>query len=97
LEPPYVLEVDARSLRQYDSRQKADAKLQLGSLPEPYIGAPETATLVLLLLNPGHSPDDTTAHAQTKFKETILQNLRGKEQALSARTRDRLNATYTNV
>jgi len=40
-----------------------------------------TATLVLLLLNPRHSPDDPAAHAQTKFKETILQNLRGKEQA----------------
>ena len=79
-EPPYVLEMDAREIRDYDSRQKNNAKLALDSVPEPFIGNPETATVVLLLLNPGHSPRDTEAHSDAPFKEALFRNLRGESQ-----------------
>ena len=37
-EPPYVLEMDASEIQDYDSRQRNEAKLVLDSIPEPYIG-----------------------------------------------------------
>ncbi len=79
-EPPYVLEMDASEIQNYDSRQRNDAKLMLDSVPEPYIGNPETATLVLLLLNPGHSPRDSKSHSNAQFKEALFRNLRGEPQ-----------------
>jgi hypothetical protein len=77
---PYVLEMDASEIRDYDSRQRNEAKLALDSIPEPYIGNPATASLVLLLLNPGHSPKDAEAHSNPQFKEALFRNLRGEPQ-----------------
>lgn len=79
-EPPYVLEIDEREIRNYDSKQRSDARLALDSVPEPYIGNPETATLVLLLLNPGHDEKDTEAHSNEQFKKTLFRNLRSEPQ-----------------
>jgi hypothetical protein len=43
-EPPYVLEMDSGQIRQHDSQRHASGKLGLDSIPEPFIGNPETAS-----------------------------------------------------
>lgn len=77
-EAPYVLEMDKGQIRDFDSRQKSHARLVLESIPEPFIGNPETARVVLLLLNPGHSDDDPDAHRNLQFKNALFRNLRGE-------------------
>ena len=46
------------------------------SIPEPFIGNPQSARVVLLNLNPGHSDDDAKAHADPLFGEAMMTNLR---------------------
>jgi|ERR1700740_2353471 hypothetical protein len=50
------------------------------SIPEPCIGCPESAWLVLLSLNPGHSADDEEQHCGVELKEAIFRNLRREPQ-----------------
>lgn len=52
----------------------------LNSIPEPFIGNPDTATLVLLNLNPGHSASDERDHACELIKAAIFRNLRHEHQ-----------------
>lgn len=72
----YVLEMDRKQIQAYNSAQKESSKPVLESIPEPFIGNPETARVVLLLLNPGHSPEDPEAHRNPAFKSELFQNLR---------------------
>jgi len=76
-QPPFVLEMDNGDVRDYNSRHGNDAKLALNLIPEPYIGDPKTAKLVLLLLNPGVGEEDDKAHADPHFRDVLFQNLRG--------------------
>ncbi|MGA9308099.1 MAG: hypothetical protein WBW31_22065 [Candidatus Sulfotelmatobacter sp.] len=50
------------------------------SIPEPFIGDPRSAKLVLLNLNPGHSEEDATAHANPEFRRAMCRNLRHEPQ-----------------
>lgn len=79
-ESPYILQMDKRQILDFDSRQKSRAKLVFESIPEPFIGNPDTARIVLLLLNPGHSDQDPAAHRNMHFKAALLKNLRGEPQ-----------------
>ena len=83
-DPPFVLPIDRASVSRLNQRIFATGQsqhaLNLESLPEPFIGNPETATVILLNLNPGDSPDDKKAHADPTFREALLCNLRQREQ-----------------
>jgi len=71
----YLLDVDREQIEQYSTVQVEGAKLVLESVPEPFIGNPRTANVVLLLLNPGHSPDNPQAHRDPVFKAALFRNL----------------------
>jgi hypothetical protein len=73
---PYVLAIDCDSIDQYAAKAKGAKKINVGSIPEPFIGNPETASVILLNLNPGDSPDDPKAHADPGFRDAIIHNLR---------------------
>ena len=84
-EPPYVLPVDQESLaglrQRIASRGRIEQRISLETLPEPFIGNPDTATVMLLSLNPGGSAEDKKTHTNPEFRETILCNLRhGKQE-----------------
>jgi hypothetical protein len=68
--------VDREQIERYNSVQIEGAKLVLESVPEPFIGNPRLAKVVLLLLNPGHKPEDPHAHRDPVFKAALFRNLR---------------------
>jgi hypothetical protein len=80
-EAPYVLEVDRESIQDYNHRKKSgDQRIDLSLLPEPFIGDPCSARLVLLNLNPGLDRLDAKAHADPEFRVAMLRNLRHERQ-----------------
>jgi hypothetical protein len=52
--PPFIARVDASVLAPLLKR----AELKLDLLPQPWTGNPATATVIMLALNPGFSPED---------------------------------------
>lgn len=76
--PPYILPRDGPLLDQFE--RKYAGELQYESLPEPYIGDPLSASVVVLGLNPGHRPDDAAWHSRPMFvrrwKDNILHRRR---------------------
>lgn len=54
-----------------------DPRFHLGLLPEPFAGALESASVVVLMLNPGLSPVDYFAEYKVPaFREAVIANLR---------------------
>lgn len=82
LNGPYMLSVDSEAINRYNSRHPGDRdrEIKLSVLPEPFIGNPQSATVVLLHLNPGHSSADKRAHSVAPFRNAILRNLRHEPQ-----------------
>jgi len=76
-ECPYILEIDRKSeyIQRYQQVVSHDTKLMVESIPEPFIGNPKTAKVVLLNLNPGHSKTDKEEHCRSEIKEAMLHNL----------------------
>ncbi len=78
---PYVLDMDRNSIDQYNrSVHNVNEKIIVESIPEPFIGNPQTAKVVLLNLNPGHSDDDANAHSDPDFRKAMMSNLRHEVQ-----------------
>ena len=73
-------DVDREQIKRYNSVQVEGAKLVLESVPEPFIGNPRLAKVVLLLLNPGHKPEDRDAHCDPVFKAALFRNLQQEAQ-----------------
>jgi hypothetical protein len=74
---PYVLDVNRSSIDQFNlSLHKGDTKIIVESLPEPFIGNPQSARVVLLNLNPGHSEDYAKAHSDKDFRGAMMRDLR---------------------
>jgi hypothetical protein len=73
---PYVLQIDRTAIDQYNAKAAGATKINVESIPEPFIGNPATASVILLNLNPGDSPDDPRAHADRAFRDAIIRNLR---------------------
>lgn len=69
---PYVLQMDA----DWMFRQNERAFFNIASIPEPFIGNPRTATVVLLNLNPSDDSSDLIAHAEPQFRQALFRNLR---------------------
>ena len=58
---------------------ETDGRLHLGLVPQPFIGNPLQASVIILLLNPGVSPADFHAEfTHAEFKEVLFKNLRGE-------------------
>jgi hypothetical protein len=67
---PFVLDVDGSAIHAFNEKAKADHRIELDLLPEPYVGRTD-APIVLLLLNPGVSDDDFALHRRTDFRERL--------------------------
>jgi len=73
--------MDRSSIDQYNhSTLNGDVKVVVGSIPEPFIGNPQSAKVVLLSLNPGHSEHDAKAHSDADFRGAMMRNLRHEAQ-----------------
>ena len=77
---PYVLDIDLPSIDKYNAIHDNDEKIVVQSIPEPFIGNPQSAKIVLLSLNPGHSDDDAKAHSDAAFRGAMMRNLRHEAQ-----------------
>jgi hypothetical protein len=77
----WVLNGDREAIREFNSKKRnEDHRVCLKSLPEPFIGSPDTARIVFLGLNPGHSERNIEEHRNHEFQTAILQNLRHQAQ-----------------
>jgi len=85
--PPYALEADLAVLKQADCYTASyevyletalelsnDHRLHLGLLPQPWLGDPTSATVFILLLNPGLNPGDYYAEYRVPALRTALIN-----------------------
>ncbi len=52
---PYLLESDRQQVETFNRTAKPNHRIYDDLLPEPYLGNPSTASIVLLSLNPGFS------------------------------------------
>ena len=77
----YLLDIDREQIHEYNAPLNAEHKVVLSSVPEPFIGDPSSALVVLLLLNPGHDHTDLQSHLREDFKEALFKNLRHESQA----------------
>jgi hypothetical protein len=78
--PPYILDTDRSYIERHNAKTGAEHRLMLNSIPEPFIGDPTTARVVLLSLNPGHCPADEPDHRRLPIKKAIFRNLRQEPQ-----------------
>ena len=72
--------MDRDSINRYNNRRKPECKVNVESVPEPFIGNPQSARVVLLNLNPGDSDDDKKAHSDAAFRNAMDRNLRHERQ-----------------
>jgi hypothetical protein len=79
---PYVLAQDRDDISTLNGRASAnkDGRINLSLLPEPFIGNPKTAQVVLLNMNPGVGARDRQAHRNPVFRRAIIRNLRNEAQ-----------------
>lgn len=75
---PYVLEIDRKSIECYnaDKAENSNHCIDTSLIPEPFIGNPHSAKLVLLSLNPGRDDNDAEGHADPDFRSAMFSNLR---------------------
>jgi len=71
--------MDREAIRRHnDSVSDAKKKVIVASIPEPFIGNPKSARVVLLGLNPGHSPEDEKSQRNLEFQNAMFSNLQHK-------------------
>ena len=83
LGPRYVLPCDCRGIASLNERTASKGKssaINDQSIPEPFIGNPRSATVILLNLNPGDSAEDPNTHRDRQFREALLRKLRHEPQ-----------------
>jgi len=73
-QPQYILPEDEAAVLAFNKRVRADHRYDLSLLPEPFSGSP-SAPVLLLLLNPGLSPEDIAIHRDPNFVELSRQSL----------------------
>jgi hypothetical protein len=72
---PYILREDLNAIKEFNKKAKKEHKIKHNILPQPFIGSPKTAKVILLSLNPGYSPKDKYAEDHVKgFKQANLQS-----------------------
>lgn len=68
---PFVLPDDLPFVEAFNRSAKSNVHIHTELLPEPFCG-PFDAPVVVLLLNPGFSKEDTAFHAQSEFRLRLL-------------------------
>ncbi len=76
----FVLETDRASIERYNENRQPSQKVDASLIPEPFIGNPRRAKLVLLNLNPSLDEGDAEAHDRRDFKDAMIRNLRHESQ-----------------
>lgn len=71
----YVLEADREPIESFNETASDEHRIQLGVLPEPFIGDP-AAPVLILSLNPGFKPAQLEAHARPPLAELLMQSMR---------------------
>jgi hypothetical protein len=79
-ESPHILEVDRECVDRYSNSARIGKKINVETIPEPFIGNPELAKVILLNLNPGDSDKDSETHKDVAFRSAMLRNLRHEPQ-----------------
>jgi hypothetical protein len=79
--PHRILACDQNQISQHNEAVTPDYRIIEQSIPEPYIGNPTTARVILLGLNPGHSDADAQDYARADFRAALFNNLRHTPQA----------------
>lgn len=75
--PCWVLPEDRESIDRFNNNQRSPkTRIVTESIPEPFVGNPESAKLVLLALNPGHLESDITSQRDPVFREAMFLNLK---------------------
>jgi len=78
---PYVFDKDRAKIDKYNHCvRNPGAKVILDVIPEPFIGNPDSAQVVLRGLNPGYSASDPAWHAREDFRTALFLNLGHKLQ-----------------
>src|SRR5438093_567075 len=72
---PYVLSGDAAALERFNQQALEIHHVYLDLLPEPYIGDPRAAAVVLLNLNPGFAENDYLFYARPEAYAASRLNL----------------------
>jgi hypothetical protein len=77
VEGTHVLETDWDCVKEHNDRVgRSKTRFICDSIPEPFIGNKDTATVVLLGKNPGHSDADAKSHADFAFRNAMFLNMR---------------------
>ena len=74
---PFILEIDHELVEKFntDENRLEEHRIHTELLPEPYLGDPFNASVFLLNLNPGYSPDDVKFYDDPKGRQAVLGNL----------------------
>lgn len=72
----YVLVEDSKDIHDYNESKRGAVRIIEESIPEPFIGNPDTARVLLLSLNPGHSESDKDDFLDCDFRKAMFANLR---------------------
>lgn len=72
---PFVLPADRTWVENHNQRSAAEYQYRTELYPEPFAGRLD-APVVLLALNPGHSPEDARVHASRVYQELWWSNTR---------------------
>lgn len=82
-EPPFVLPADADWVGSYNRERtrlrQEQCRLELASLPDPYVGDPTRARVVLLALNPGHDEEDVVHQRRPGYEAHLRRTLHHEE------------------
>jgi hypothetical protein len=80
-EDSFVLQMDRECIQKHNEQSRSEkTKFMVRSIPEPFIGDPNSATVILLGKNPGHRSKDEEDHLDKDFKKAIFDNLHHKAQ-----------------
>lgn len=79
-EAPFVLEIDREAVDLFNAttRDQPDYQLHTELMPEPYLGDPVNAPVILLNLNPGYSEEDVEFYADLSRRRACRDNLEHK-------------------
>jgi hypothetical protein len=82
IKPPFVLPADRREVEGYQARVRdPKQRLAVDRLPEPWVGDPSTATVLMLQLNPGYKPaEDDALHARDDYRDVVRRSLLHRQQ-----------------
>ena len=73
--PPFVLEADRPFVAAFNRNASLNTRLRTNLLPEPFMGRPRSASVLLLQLNPGFAGNEAHWHGRPGFGGALRANL----------------------